>query len=92
MPKLIFLSRLALICNICYILSFLFSSGLLSEQNQVSSTIIVLGVVVSFVLNAIVHIILLMNWIRRRKLNDHPLWLIIFNFLAFVFQIFQPYA
>lgn len=87
MPKLLFLSRVAFICNICYILSFLFRIFSYQSSQDISATIIILGNVFSIVLNFIVS-----GWYALKMATSHPLhqypgWLIIFNFLFLWVQL-----
>jgi len=87
MRLLLFLQRVTFICNLLFILCLVIrytnnSIGIQSLQ----SSVIILGLIVSFILGTVVNIseaVLLFN----RKIALGPYWLRTFNFLVFLFQI-----
>ena len=89
MPKLLFLSRLAFICNLCFLLTIAIRAGLIPHDNIFSNILVVMGTICSFILNLMVTLILLIWLIIYKRRPEHPLWLIIVNFLFFVFQLIE---
>ena len=88
MRKLLFFSRVAFICNVCFLVTFLmqYLSGF--AETVLSSTIIILGNVFALFMNFGVNVfyaILLIN--RRSLLLEIPRWLIIANVLFFIIQL-----
>jgi len=86
MKGLLFMARLALLCNVCYVLYVLgrYISSLRDLQQDVVSTIAVLAVVGVF-LNAFVNIAWLISIAFKKK--GIPNWLGIVNLLFLIFQI-----
>ena len=87
MCLLLFLQRVTFICNLLFILCLVikYSQNFITNKD-VQGFIIILGWVVSFILNIIVNLwetILLYN----RKIAIGPYWLRGFNFIVFLFQI-----
>jgi len=87
MRWLVFLSKVAMLCNLAFIacLIFMFSHYKLSSQS-LQSTIIVLGFFLSFVFNIIVTIVEVVL-VLFRKPSPQNMWLRAFNFIAFAIQI-----
>ena len=88
MKILIFFSRIALICNICFVLAELmrYNEGL--RLNTVFSTIVILGYV-SLFLNLLLAIAAIALFIFKKPLFQlFPRWLIIVNFLFLIAQLF----
>jgi hypothetical protein len=88
MGVLRFLSRVAFICNICFLLVS-FSQWLPQfPDNALTSDIIVLGWLVSMVINIAVSLILLILLLAgRMRKTGIPKWLTIVNFLFFAVQL-----
>lgn len=87
MPKLLFFSRVALLCNLCFLVTFFlhYSPGL--RDGFFVSTVVVLGLVVAVVLNAVVNLIYLLVKTTGKPIGRFvPRWLIVTNFLFLVFQ------
>ena len=89
MHRLAFYSRVAFLCNICLLLTWLMRYAVFVPRGQVESTIVVAGLGLSFFVNGIVNIfygILLVRKIPlRRKL---PVWLAVINFLFLIPQFY----
>ena len=88
MRLLRFLSRVAFICNICFLLAILVRYTPSPPEGHLISTIIVLGFLVGIILNILVNIWLLIAWIAKGAMNIIPLWLRIGNGLFFVIQLY----
>jgi hypothetical protein len=88
MRFILFLSRIAFICNICFLFAFSLQLTNWIHNEQLSSTLVVAGYVMGFVINPLVIIIYLLTFlISRKKLKTLPSWLITANILFFVIQI-----
>lgn len=88
-----FLSRVAFICNICFLVASLRQWILLPLDNQLASDIIVLGLLVSVVLNVIVNLIVLVLFvIGKLRSAAIPMWLLVVNLIFFIGQILLFYV
>lgn len=88
MPKLLFFSRVALLCNLCFLLTYLMRYVPQLKEGFFVSTIIITGLVLSIVINFIVNLLYMLIKLGYRKpLTAYvPAWLAITNFLFFVVQ------
>ena len=88
MGVLRFLSRVAFICNLCFLLMS-FSQWLPKlPDNALTADIIVLGWIVSISVNIFVNLILFFLFlIRRLRRTGIPIWLMVANFLFFALQL-----
>ena len=83
-----FLSRVAFICNICFLLASSLRYLPALPDNALLSDIIVLGYFVSIGVNFFVNLIVIILFLLRRIWTTGvPRWLLILNFLFFVLQI-----
>jgi hypothetical protein len=88
MGLLRFFSRVAFICNICYLLTSLERYGPpILENNDVISTIIVLGWLLSIGINLLVNLWALVAWSFRKGRLEVPRWLLIVNFIFLLAQL-----
>ena len=88
MRWLLFISRVAFICNICFLFAFSLQLTDWIRNEQLSATLIVIGYVMGFIINPVVILCYLFTFlISRRKLAIVPAWLITANILFFVMQI-----
>jgi len=88
MQNLLFFSRVAFICNVCYVLTWLFRYYPGLQSGPMLSTVLILGLLIAFLLNIIVNIIILIFLLQRRQVWKHfPGWLIIVNFLFLLPQL-----
>ncbi|MGN6416030.1 MAG: hypothetical protein ACTHMC_00965 [Pseudobacter sp.] len=89
MRKLLFLSRVAFLCNICFLLAWLIQYLPVSPHGHIASTIIVLGTGVAVILNMVVNIIVIISlFVKKSNWQFYPRWLIICNFLFLILQLF----
>lgn len=89
MHRLAFLSRVAFICNVCLVLVWIlrYIPGL--PPQSFASTVIIAGLVLSFVMNALVNILYAVLLVRRRPLGMYvPVWLAISNFIFLIIQFY----
>jgi len=88
MRWLLFLSRLAFICNVCFALAFSIQLRGWLSNGDLSSTIFVLGYFVGLILNPLVNLCYLAALLLRKKPGAHvPRWLFIANLLFLFLQI-----
>lgn len=87
MSKLLFFSRVGLLCNICFLLTFFIRYVPELKDGFFVSTIIVIGLVLSIVINVILNMFYLLITVADKPISHYvPRWLIVINFLFFVFQ------
>jgi hypothetical protein len=88
MQNLLFFSRVALICNLCFVLAWLFRYYPGLQSGHIVSTVLILGLFTAILLNIVVNIVILIFLLQRRPVRKHfPGWLIIVNFLFLLSQI-----
>jgi len=88
MQKLLFFSRVAFICNICFALAFLMKYVPELKGGFLTSTVLILGVGLAFGLNLLVNLITGIFLLQRKyREQPYPSWLIIANFLFLIPQL-----
>lgn len=88
MRWLLFLSRIAFICNIFFLLSVSLQFYDWSDNHNITSTIIIIGYFMAILFNPLANICYLLLLIsRKRILHSLPLWLIIANVIFLVLQL-----
>jgi len=88
MQKLLFFSRVAFICNICFVLAFLMKYVPDLKDGYLTSTVLILGVGLAFGLNLLVNLITGIFLLQRKyREQAYPSWLIIANFLFLIPQL-----
>jgi hypothetical protein len=91
MQNLIFFSRVAFICNVCYVLVWIMRYYPILKQGQPGefvSLVLILGILIAFLLNIVVNLLVLVFiWRRKAVWKLFPGWLIITNFLFLLPQI-----
>jgi len=88
MRWLLFLSKLAFICNLAFLVSFVFRVTNWLSNHDIKAYIIIIGWVLSILFNpAVVAIYLLLFWIKRKRLAIVPVWLIVMNILFLFLQL-----
>lgn len=86
--KLLFWSRVSFICNIFFLLAFSIQLTDWIKNQDISSTIALIGYVMGFIINPFVNIAYLVIFIvSRKKLRVVPSWLLTANILFLVMQI-----
>ena len=87
MTKARFLWRVALLCNLCYVLSIYLRMHPSNNYGSFQSTILIMGTILGFTLNVIS--LALLGWSRSRKKHweDGMRWLPLSNAAFFVLQI-----
>ena len=87
MRLLRFLSRVAFICNICYLLASLIRYLPNPPEGNVLSTIIVLGWMLGILMNVVVNVWWLAAWAFSKAPLDIPRWLRIVNLIFLIIQL-----
>jgi hypothetical protein len=88
MQKVLFFSRVAFICNVCFVLTWLLRYYPSLQMDHGVATIVVLGIVVSGILNLVVNVAVIIALLTKKNNRNHfPYWLIIVNFLFLIVQI-----
>ena len=88
MRWLLFLSRLALICNLFFLLSASLQVYDWAQNSEVNSTILIIGYFLALILNPLTNLFYLLVIMLRKKLTSSvPLWLIISNIIFLVIQL-----
>ncbi|MBS1632937.1 MAG: hypothetical protein JST10_10235 [Bacteroidetes bacterium] len=92
MRWLLFLSRLAFICGFFFLLSISLRFSNWTHDEELSSTIIVIGHFMGLIIVPATILCYFIVWIIKRKLTAFvPLWLVIMNtlfLLALIYYIF----
>ena len=98
MRWLLFLSRLAFICGLFFVLSFTLLIKKWVDNPELESTIITIGYVMGMIILPITNLCYLAVLIIKKKLREYvPLWLILANILFllfltyFIFYLNDPY-
>ena len=88
MQNSLFFMRVTFICNVCLLLTWLTKYASFLPEGFISSTVIVLGIGLSLILNILLHIVLLVLLVMRKPVWQYfPRWLIIVNFLFLIAQL-----
>jgi hypothetical protein len=88
MGKLLFFSRVAILCNICFLVTFLIRYVPAFKEGFFISTIIIIGLVMSIVINVVINLFYLLIVLADKPISHYvPPWLVVINFLFFVFQV-----
>jgi hypothetical protein len=89
MRWLLKLSRLAFICNLFFLLAFSIQISNWIKDEELTSTIVVIGYVMGFLVNPVTNICYLFTLIiARKKIAIVPSWLIVANVLFLVIDAF----
>jgi hypothetical protein len=89
MRWLLFLSRLAFVCNIFFLLAVSLQLGNWLPNQDISATIAIIGYVMVVLLNPLVNLCYLILFVIRKKFwAVVPSWLITANILFLIMQIF----
>ena len=88
MRWLLFLSRVAFICNLLFLLSFSLRIYSWVKDENIAGTIIITGYVLSVIFNPVVNLsYLVFFWVKRKSLSVVPAWLIAMNILFLILQL-----
>ena len=91
MQSLIFFSRVAFICNVCFVLVWVMRFYPVLQEGRpgdLVSVVLILGILIAFLLNILVNGFILALILRRKPVfKQVPKWLVITNFLFLFPQI-----
>ncbi len=88
MRWILFVARLALICNICSLFTIIIMFESVTRNNAALSTVIVIGYVLAVIFNPLSNFLVLMVLLFRRDIfRLMPKWLLIANFIFLLLQI-----
>ena len=88
MRWLLFLSRVAFICNILFLVSFSLRIYDWLGIEEIVSTIVIIGWVLAIIFNPLVNLCyLVIFWLKRQSLSIIPTWLIVMNILFLILQL-----
>ncbi len=92
MRWLLFLSKLALICNLAFLVSFVLRFTNWLDNHDIKAYIIIIGWVLGIIFNPLVVVCYLLFFLlKRRNLDAIPAWLMVMNvfflFLQLVFLL-----
>ncbi len=88
MRLLLFLSRVAFICNIFFLLSASLQFYNWARNSEVNSTIIIIGYFLAILFNPLINICYFFLLIFRKKIAEIiPLWLVIANVIFLILQL-----
>lgn len=91
MRKLLFLNRLALICNILFIVCLVLQRTQDFIPNQdIKGLIIILGWLVSFILSTIVNFWAVILLLKKREIGV-PHWLVVTNLVFFIIEFIHHF-
>lgn len=88
MQRLLFFSRVAFICNICFLLTWLMRYLPPMQQGHIASTVVILGIGLSLILNVIINFFIIVLLLQRKPVKEYaPLWLVVANVLFLIAQL-----
>jgi len=88
MRWLLFLSRVAFVCNLLFLISFSLTINRWLKQEDVAQTIIISGFVLSVLFNPLVNLsYFIVFFVKRKKLEIIPAWLMVMNLLFLILQL-----
>ena len=89
MFRISFISRVALICNICLLLAWLTRYLTFLPRGHIESTVLIAGFVLSFIVNGLVNLIYVILLSQKKGIADFvPVWLAFINFLFLILQLY----
>jgi len=89
MRWLLTLSRLAFICNLFFLIAFSLQLVNWIKNEQITSTVVLIGYVMGFILNPLANFsYLVLGILSRKSLKTVPSWLIVGNALFLVIDAF----
>ncbi|TCZ74413.1 hypothetical protein [Flaviaesturariibacter aridisoli] len=83
----LFLSRVAFICNVFFLLMLLLRLGLPARSEALASTIAIAGYFLVLLFNPLANLLCGLLLLRRRLLPAVPRWLALSNFIFLLLQV-----
>lgn len=89
MRWLLKLSRIAFICNICFLIAFSLQLSNWIRDQDLTDYVVIIGFVMSFIINPVTNLCYLVTaFASRQKLSIVPLWIITANILFLFIDAF----
>ena len=88
MRHLLFVSRVAFICNCCMLITFIMRYVQVISNKEIQSTVIIAGFLLSFLFNLIAACGALILLVKGQNERIRPRWLFAINFLSLIFQLY----
>lgn len=86
------LSKLAFICNLCFLATLVMHFWLFLPEGAVNSTVIITGQVISFIVNIIVNIVFVAGLlVKKWKRTCSPAWLPWVNWIILLVQLYYNF-
>ena len=83
----LFLARVALICNLCFLAAFGMRYLSSIPSGGLMATLLVMGNIVSILVNTVLHLFYALFFLAGRGLSRSvPKWLLVVNFMVLIFQ------
>lgn len=84
---ILFLARVALICNLCFVMAFGMRYLPSLPEGGLTATLLVMGNIVSILVNVLLHVFYVLFVLAGRQLSRNvPIWLLGVNFIVLIFQ------
>lgn len=88
MQRLLFFSRVAFICNVCFLLTWFMRYLPPIEPGHIGSTVVILGIGLSVIVNVIINFFIIVFLLQRKPVLGHiPVWLVIANVVFLIAQL-----
>jgi len=89
MPNIRFFSKLAFICNLCFLIALIVQKTPLPMEGEITATVILIGYLFAGVINLVVNMICLVLFFSK-KLKPYCIqsWLLGANFLFLIPELF----
>ncbi len=92
MRRLLFLSRLAFICNVVFLIAVSLQLVKWFQNRDAEALVITIGYFMAALLNPAINLCyLFLFFVNKQKLSIVPLWLRIANFIFLLLQLFYLY-
>ena len=88
MNHLMFIARVAFICNGCMFITLAMRYVHFIDSTYIQSTIIIAGFLLSFIFNIIAAAGIFILIIKKQASRIRPAWLFSINFLCLIFQLY----
>lgn len=87
MLKPVFLWRVTLLCNLCYLISLGLRIFPSANYGAFQSTILIMGTLMALLMNVVSLISIIILLFQYKSASLQPAWLLVINFLLFLVQL-----
>lgn len=88
MNKLSFWHKVAFIANVCWVATWCMKYYTLLPKGDLQSTVIVTGLITANIVNFVVNGVTCVYWLQKKLSGKVARWLIIFNFILLMAQLY----